>query len=163
MTNDERQDARPDRGMKRRDVLALGVGLLALAPVGAYAADEDTADAIRKMFGDAASTEGRIAITLPPLAEFGNSVPLRVAVDSPMTQADHVKRVAVFANRNPRPLVATVMFSPASGRATFDTTMRLSGTQDVIVFAEMSDGSLWRLQRRVLVTVGACDSLQMRY
>ncbi len=151
------------RDVKKRDVLAFGIALLALAPIRGLAADDDTVEAIRKAFGDATPREGRIAVTLPPLAEFGNSVPLRVAVDSPMTEADHVKRVAIFANRNPRPLVATMMFSPASGRATFDTTMRLSGTQDVIVFAEMSDGSVWKQQRRVLVTVGACDSLQMRY
>jgi len=29
--------------------------------------------------------------------------------------------------------------------------------------AEMSDHSLWRAQVRVLVTVGACDALQLRY
>lgn len=41
--------------------------------------------------------------------------------------------------------------------------MRLSGTQDVITIAELADGTLWQAQVRVLVTVGACDTLSIRY
>jgi sulfur-oxidizing protein SoxY len=146
-------------------VLGLGAGLMlvALAPLPASAGDDDAAEAIRREFGDAPMQEGRITLKLPALAESGNSVPLTVSVDSPMTERDRVRRVAVFANRNPRPLVATMIFGPRSGKPVFNTNMRLSGTQDVIVVAEMADGSRWKTAKRVMVTVGACDSLQMRY
>ena len=94
---------------------------------------------IRDTFGDVTPKTGRITLELPPLAESGNSVPLKVSIDSPMTEADHVRRVCIFANRNPRPLIATVIFTPQAGKAAFSTTMRLSDTQDVIAIAEFSD------------------------
>ena len=89
--------------------------------------------------------------------------PLAVAVDSPMTEADHVRRVGIFAEQNPRPKVAETTFTPASGAAVFDTKIRLAGTQDIVVVAEMSDGSLWSRRQKVMVVVGACTTLPARY
>ena len=151
--------------LTRRDTLRLGAGfmLVALAPLPAVASDDETAAAIRGIFGEVTAKEGRIEVTLPSLAETGNSVPLTVTVDSPMNEDDRVLRVAVFANRNPRPLIATMFFGANAGKASFNTNIRLSGTQDVIVMAEMSDGAVWQTQKRVMVTVGACDTLQTRF
>jgi sulfur-oxidizing protein SoxY len=143
--------------------LGSGLVLIALSPVRSQANDAETVSAIRELFGDARPQTGRITLSLPSLAESGNSVPLTVSIDSPMTESDHVRRVCLFANRNPRPLIATMIFGPNAGKAAFSTNMRLSGTQDVIAMAQMSDGALWTEQARVMVTIGACDSLQMRY
>jgi sulfur-oxidizing protein SoxY len=150
---------------RRTAVTGLGSSLVltALSPVRSQANDAEIASAIRELFGDARPQTGRITLSLPSLAESGNSVPLTVSIDSPMTESDHVRRVCIFANRNPRPFIAAVIFGPKSGKAMFSTNMRLSGTQDVIAMAQMSDGRLWTEQARVMVTVGACDSLQMRY
>jgi len=150
--------------MNRRTAMgSLGAGLVAIALTPGSSADEiETLTAIRSLFGEAQAKPGRVTLKLPPLAESGNAVPLTVTVDSPMTEADYVRRVGVFANRNPRPWVATVMLGPKAAKAEFSTNMRLSGTQDVIAIAEMSDGSLWSAQANVLVTVGACDSMLMR-
>jgi sulfur-oxidizing protein SoxY len=149
---------------RREAMLAIGGGiLLSLAPLPVPAADADMAAAIKQVYGDRAPNRGRITLQLPTLAETGNSVPLTMIIDSPMTVRDRVLRASVFANRNPRPLIATMIFGARAGTATFSTNMRLSGTQDVIGIAEMSDHSLWIAQSRVLVTVGACDALQMRY
>lgn len=145
-------------------MLALGGGILiSIVPLPASAADADTAAAIRQVYGDRVPNRGRITLKLPALAETGNSVPLTMIIDSPMTERDRVVRASVFANRNPRPLIAMTLFGPRSGTPTFSTNLRLSGTQDVIGIAEMSDHSLWSAQVRVMVTVGACDALQMRY
>ena len=153
------------RNLSRRSAM-LGIGggvLLSMLALPGAAADEDTAAAIKQLYGDREPTAGRISLQLPTLAESGNSVPLTLTVDSPMTATDRVLRASVFANRNPRPLIATVLFGPKYGTPTFGTNIRLSGTQDVIAVAEMSDHSLWSAQVRVLVTVGACDALQLRY
>jgi sulfur-oxidizing protein SoxY len=148
---------------RREAMLAIGGGiLLSIAPLPVQAADADTAAAIKQLYGDRMPNRGRITLQLPALAETGNSVPLTMVIDSPMTGQDRVLRASVFANRNPRPLVATMIFGARAGTPTFSTNMRLSGTQDVIGIAEMSDHSLWIAQARVLVTVGACDALQMR-
>ncbi len=154
------------RQLTRRVAVArLGAGcvLVALAPLCARGGETETMSVIRDTFGDVTPKTGRITLELPPLAESGNSVPLKVSIDSPMTEADHVHRVCIFANRNPRPLIATVIFTPQAGKATFSTTMRLSDTQDVIAIAEFSDGTIWTEQARVMVAVGACDTLQRRF
>jgi sulfur-oxidizing protein SoxY len=152
--------------LNRRDAMlgmTTGVLVLGVTSLPAWASDADTEQAIKEVFGDRFRNAGRVELKLPPLAESGNSVPLTVSVDSPMSAQDRVGRVCVFANRNPRPLIATLYFGPGSNRAVCSTNMRLSGTQDVIGIAEMSDRSLWQTQVRVLVTVGACDTLQSRY
>jgi sulfur-oxidizing protein SoxY len=152
--------------LSRRDALA-GMGatflLLTAFPLPVFAADADTAEAIKQQFDDRVAQDGKVKIKLPALAETGNSVPITVSVDSPMTDADRVARICIFANRNPRPLVTTMLFGPKAGQAAFSTNMRLSGTQDVIAIAEMADKSLWKATTRVKVTVGACDTLQSRY
>jgi sulfur-oxidizing protein SoxY len=140
--------------------LAASVVLVAM-PVSAD--DALVAEAIQQNFGDVPRNDGRVIMVLPPLAESGNTVPIQISVESPMSETDRVKRVVILATRNPRALVATMEFGPGAPRAQFSTNMRLSGTQDVITIAEMSDGSLWQAQSRVLVTVGACDTLQIRY
>jgi len=159
----EHQISPGDMKWTRRGVLAGLSASLAVISLPVLGADADTADAIKTAFGDAPRTDGKVTLTLPPLAETGNTVPLTVTVDSPMTPTDFVKRVVIFANRNPRPLIASFQFGPKAAKAVFSTNMRLSGTQDVIGVAEMSDGSLYQAQVRVMVTVGACDTLQLRY
>ncbi|PWS37716.1 thiosulfate oxidation carrier protein SoxY [Falsiroseomonas bella] len=143
----------------RRGALAAAAGLvgLSLLPKPAAAQMEPaTAAAIRKIIGERTPEEGRVQLRLPPIAENGNTVPLTVTVESPMTAADHVKAVHVFADKNPTPDVATFRFSPAMGRAQADTRIRLGQTQDVIAVAEMSDGKLYISRAEVKVTIGGC-------
>lgn len=150
--------------MNRRNALTLfGAFTVTLVPLATYGTDFTVAAAIRGRFGERPLRPGRVTLRLPTLAESGNSVPITVRVDSPMNQTDRVSQLAIFANRNPRPLIATTVFGPNAGSAAFTTNIRLNGTQDVIAVAEMSDNSLWTAQARILVTVGACDALQTRF
>ena len=64
--------------------------LLALWPAGPWATPEAVQQAIRQRIGDREPQPGGMTLTLPKIAETGNSVPLTVAVDSPMTPGDHV-------------------------------------------------------------------------
>jgi sulfur-oxidizing protein SoxY len=150
--------------MNRRDALqTLGGGMaVALLPLTSFTAEPDVAVSMRDLFGERPLRNGCVSLKLPKLAESGNSVPLTMSVKVP-NRGLTVRRACIFANRNPRPLIATVMFGPGSGSATLTTNIRLNGTHDVIAVAELSDSSLWRTQARVLVTIGACDALQTRY
>jgi sulfur-oxidizing protein SoxY len=47
----------------------------------------------------------------------GNTVPITVSVDSPMTDADYVSEVIVLADGNPNAGIATFHFTPGSGVA----------------------------------------------
>ena len=111
---------------------------------------------IRSIAGTAVPQPGRIRIELPQLAENGNSVPLELTVDSPMTEADHVRSVHILAERNPRPLVASFHFGASAGRAQLSARIRLAGTQRVIAIAVMADGSCWSAEGEVVVTSAAC-------
>jgi sulfur-oxidizing protein SoxY len=145
--------------VSRRKVLALGTGLVAVAmlPLPALASNEKVMEDIRKFTGGAEAPESSIVkLEVPEIAENGNTVPLSVSVDSPMTADNYVKRVILLAEKNPNPGVATFHFSPRSGVAEASTRMRLATTQNVIAVAELSDGSFHMTKSQVKVTIGGC-------
>jgi len=111
---------------------------------------------LREVAGGAIPRSGRVLVDTPPLADNGHSVPLRIVVDSPMTAADHVRRITILAERNPRPVVASFVLGPHSGRAEIATRIRLADIQDVLAVAQMSDGSFWMGGAHVVVTELAC-------
>lgn len=112
--------------------------------------------ALRKVVGDAPVRRGRVTLDLPPLIDNGNSVPLAVAVESPMTAADHVRAIHVFTEKNPQPNVVSAHLGPRAGRARLATRIRLADTGTVIAIAQMSDGSFWSDSAEVVVTLSAC-------
>ena len=146
--------------MKRRDFIRAGAATVAVAAAGAkaqgLAGPQDITPLIRKVTGDRTPERRDVALEIPPLAENGNSVPARIRVASPMTSADHVVAVHIFAERNPRPHVATFHLGPQSGRADISTRIRLAGTQNVTVLAELSGERFRITQAEVLVTSAAC-------
>jgi sulfur-oxidizing protein SoxY len=151
-------DALPTPATRRRFLIGAGGMVLATAlPTGrAAATPASMAAAIKVVTGEATVNKGRIAIDLPPLVENGNAVPLGIKVESPMTDADHVKAIHVFTEKNPQPNVVAFQLGPRAGRADISTRMRLADTQFVVVVAEMSDGSFWRDEIEVVVTMAAC-------
>ncbi|NNE24578.1 MAG: thiosulfate oxidation carrier protein SoxY [Rhizobiales bacterium] len=143
----------------RRQLLAVTAATatgLALSPNFASAKAEDAMAVLDKFTGGKAPAEGKVTLKMPEIAENGNTVPLSISVDSPMTADNYVKRVVIVAEGNPRPEVATLHFSPKSGVAEASTRMRLAKTQNVVALAEMSDGSFHMVKRQVKVTIGGC-------
>lgn len=145
-----------DLNRRRFLTVSSGAVMIAALPLAAYADHEDLVRARGELFGDRRIQDGRVTVTLPPIAENGHSVPLSVSVDSPMTPDDYVKRVAIFSPRNPLPNVAQFHFTPRSGKAEVSTRIRMSGTQIIQAVAEMSDGSLWGGGKETVVTLAAC-------
>ncbi len=145
--------------LTRRDTLALGAAATAAAafyPSLALAEANGSQAVIDKFTGGKAAAEGKVTLSMPEIAENGNTVPLSISVDSPMTADDYVKRVIIVSEGNPRPEVATFNFSPLSGVAEASSRMRLAKTQNVIAVAELSDGSFHMVKRQVKVTIGGC-------
>ena len=132
-----------------------GIGL-AMVVVPAAATPAAMQQAIAKVTGGAALQEGRVRIGIAPLVENGHSVPLAVSVDSPMTPAEHVRAIHVFAEKNPLPNVISVHLGPRAGRARFDTRIRLADSQTVVAVAELADGSFHAQRVDVVVTLAAC-------
>jgi sulfur-oxidizing protein SoxY len=147
------------RTFSRRQALATGTAAVLavfLAPGSAHADEAAVVAELKKLFGDKTISEGRVKIDIPQIAENGLVVPLNIDVESPMTEADYVKTLHVFAAGNPQPMVLSYQFTPASGKASASTRIRLAQTQDVIAIAEMSNGQIYKAKSQVKVTIGGC-------
>jgi sulfur-oxidizing protein SoxY len=130
--------------------------LLAMRPSSAWATPEAVEQAIRQRIGERQPQPGGMTLTLPKIAETGNSVPLTVTVDSSMTREDHVLRIHVFVPGNPEPVASTYHLGLRAGKAQISTQIRLARTQTVVALAEMSDGSVRSEAASIVVTLGAC-------
>jgi sulfur-oxidizing protein SoxY len=147
--------------LSRRQILAIGTAALAAAALPqlgarAFAAASDAEQLIKKFTGGKTPSQGRVRLDLPDIADNGNTVPMAVSVESPMTAESYVSDVLVVADGNPRAGVVSFHFSPASGVAETSTRIRLSQTQNVIAVAKMSDGTFYMATKEVKVTIGGC-------
>ncbi|QUS38723.1 thiosulfate oxidation carrier protein SoxY [Tardiphaga alba] len=145
--------------LTRRNTLAMvGIAGLAaiLAPRLSFADEKMVAAEIKKLYGDKTFESGKIKLDVPEIAENGLVVPINVEIESPMTDADYVKSVHVFAEGNPLPGVVSYKFTPACGKASASTRMRLAETQNIVCIAEMSNGKLHMAKANVKVTIGGC-------
>jgi sulfur-oxidizing protein SoxY len=102
---------------------------------------------------------GRVKLDISPLVDNGNSVPVRISVDSPMTPNDYVKQIAMFNEKNPQRDVIRAQLSPRSGKAALATRIRLANSQKLVAIAQLSDGTWWSHTVEVLVTLAACIDL----
>jgi sulfur-oxidizing protein SoxY len=141
---------------RRNALRALGTiaSIVLLPPAGAT--PTSMREAIAVFTGGAIPTEGGLRLEVPGLVENGNSVPVSVTVDSPMTEAAHVRRIAVFNEKNPQPQVAVFRLGPRSGAARIGTRMRMADSQRIVAVAELSDGSFRQHAIDVIVTLAAC-------
>jgi sulfur-oxidizing protein SoxY len=113
--------------------------------------------AIRVWTGGTPLQDGRVVIDIAELIDNGNAVPVTLAVpDSPMTTADHVTGLALFAERNPLPEVVSFQLGPRAGKAEVATRIRLATSQQLVALARLSDGSCWQQAVKVIVTLAAC-------
>jgi sulfur-oxidizing protein SoxY len=120
----------------------------------AEATPSDAKKLLADLTGEVEQQKGGVKITLPAATDQARHVPMRVSVESPMTDQDHVKAIHVVAERNPTPAVASFHLSPANGKAEISTRIRLLQTQVVVAAAEMSDGSVRVGKARCKITGG---------
>ena len=143
----------------RREFLigSAGIGMASALPLeSASATPAMLEEAIRNVIGEANLQTGKITLEVPPLVENGNAVPVTVIVDSPMSEAEHVKAIHVFNEKNPQPHVISITLGPRAGKARIATRIKLADTQRIVGIAEMSDGSFWTGEASVIVTIAAC-------
>jgi sulfur-oxidizing protein SoxY len=142
--------------LDRRTFLAGAAAITVLPLAPAHATPEAMAAAIKEVVGDVAIREGRVKLDLPPLIENGNTVPLTVSVESPMTESDHIKAIHVFNEKNPQPHVFDARLGPRNGRATIATRIKLGDSQKIVAIAETSSGEFYSASADVIVTLAAC-------
>ncbi|MBS7542517.1 SoxY-related AACIE arm protein [Ancylobacter oerskovii] len=142
---------------RRGLILVGGAGLLVLALPPARALTRPSLqEAVNGFTGGTPVETGKVKLDVPPLVENGNAVGVTVTVESPMTAGDHVRRIALFNEKNPQADVAVFTLGSRAGRARIATRIRLATSQTLIAVAELSDGSYWSSSANVIVTLAAC-------
>ena len=145
--------------LTRRVFVISAAAASVLPAVKAFATVDDATQAVGKILGNQKAKVGRVTLEIPPLVENGNLVTMKVAVKSPMTQADYVRAIHIVAEGNPLPNVVSFYLSPRAGLAAITTRIRLGDSQRVRAIAQMSDGSFWQGDAATLVTLAACTEV----
>ena len=115
--------------LRRRLLWALGLGWGATPVLFAQHVPQE--ELLRPYVGINAVQKGRVRLEIARLADNGFNVPLKVSVASPMTAQDHVRRLLLLSNRNPRSLMAAFEFGSSSDQVLISTRVRLGGSQTV--------------------------------
>jgi sulfur-oxidizing protein SoxY len=141
-----------------RTALGLAGGTMAVRSSLALPDDDAAKETklVEQLIGRPAVISPRVHLSMPPAFANGYRVPMTLSVDSPMTEADHVRVVHVLAPKNPIVPAAEFHFTPHSGAAVISTRMRLAQSQVVLAVAEMSDGSLLMARTWVKVEINGC-------
>jgi len=142
----------------RRQVMigAGAAGGLIILPRETFATTELRDSKLLEFTGGAPVKDGRVSLTIPKVAENGLSVYTTVEVESPMTEADHVRAIHILSEKNPIAHLLTWHLGPRAGVAKVSTNIRLAASQQVTALAEMSDGTFWQDRQDVIVTIAAC-------
>lgn len=157
--------------INRRTFLVSATAAAGLTPLLVYAETSSTEtsgvsghersqkffDDFARLVGNATPVEGKITVDLPEVADNGNFVPITISIDSPMTDADHVKAIHILATANPVAHIATFHLSPINAVARVQSRIRLAKTEDVVTLAELSNGEMLIATTNVKVTIGGCD------
>jgi len=115
---------------------------------------EDAIKAITE--GKEVKESDKIKLSVPEIAENGAVVPVKVEVESPMSEKEHVKSIHVLNSKNSNARCADIMLTPANDKAYFSTRVKLAETQEIIALIALSDGTFMKAGKSIKVTIGGC-------
>jgi sulfur-oxidizing protein SoxY len=112
-------------------------------------------------FEERAITEGTaqnvLEIKAPFRAEDATVVPISIHTRVDQSSDNYIRRIHVYVDKNPLPLVGVFEFTPASGRADLAMRVRVDDFSFVRAIAEMNSGELYMAKSFVRAT-GACSA-----
>jgi sulfur-oxidizing protein SoxY len=135
--------------------VAAGAGLLRPQAVmaawseAAFAAKEVPGALSALMGSDTTEANDSINIKAPDIAENGAVVPITISTD----MAD-IESIALIAEKNPSPLVASFDLGPGA-KGFVSTRIKMGKTGDVVAVVK-SGGKLYSNRKGVKVTIGGC-------
>jgi predicted secreted protein len=139
--------------LARRTCLA-GLGAVAagaLSAPHALAAVEPNSQAELQARGLQASG---IDVTLPPLADNSNAIPLQFMLQAPAGKL--LLGFEIIAPENPNRVILRLTLGQAQTRFKFSTRIRLAMSQEVWVLAHLNDGTSLGRATHTVVTATAC-------
>jgi sulfur-oxidizing protein SoxY len=118
--------------------------------------NEEVARILKSLFGNRPIRKGHVSLDMPAVAEDGRVVPVIIESDLPMTADQHVKGVHLIVDHNPDAHLAAFHLTPAIGRVSISTRIKMKRTTWVRAMVETSTGEVWADYARVLVTLNGC-------
>ena len=153
------EKTRPPR-LTRRTVLTAAVagsaGFVSATLASPLPPSDDAVELVKQLTGKIPTASERLHLMMPRDFPNGYTVPLTLAIDSPMTESDHVRHVSVLAPRNPLVEVVTFHFVAQRSEPRISMRIRLAQPQYVLAVAEMNDGALLMTETWVEVATNGC-------
>ncbi len=136
--------------------------LLLLLPTLAWAEGDDTTwnTTLKSQFfaGKALEeSDAVIELEVPYRAEDPAIVPVRVSGKFAQTQDKYIKKIWMFVDKNPFPLVGEFEFFPESGKADLAMRIRVNTYSNIRAIAETNDGKL-TMTKKFVKASGGCSA-----
>ncbi len=98
-----------------------------------------------------------LKLKVPILAEDATVVPISVHTKIPQTNELYIKKIHIFVDKNPIPLVGAFEFTPDSGKADLAMRIRVDAHNYVRAIAELNTGELY-MEKSFIKAKGACSA-----
>jgi len=98
-----------------------------------------------------------LEVKAPYAAEDSTIVPISIHTKIPQTEDKYIKKMHVFVDKNPLPLVGEFEFTPRSGRADLAMRIRVDDFSYVRAIAELNTGELY-MAKSFVRAKGACSA-----
>jgi len=103
------------------------------------------------------TTQNILEIKAPYTAEDASIVPVSIHTNIAQQADNYIKKLHVYVDKNPVPLVGVFEFTPASGRADLAMRIRVDDFSYVRAIAEMNNGDLY-MAKTFVRAKGACSA-----
>jgi sulfur-oxidizing protein SoxY len=130
--------------------------LAATGPEDPEVPNEEIARILDKISGGRPIRRAHVSLDMPLVAEDGRVVPVIIETDLPMTAQEYVRAVHLIVDHNPDPHLAAFHLTPALGKVSISTRIKMKRTTWVRAVLQTSSGDVWADYARVLVTLNGC-------
>lgn len=118
--------------------------------------NEEVARILKRVSGGRPIRRGHVSLDMPLVAEDGRVVPVIIETDLPITAEQYVKAVHLIVDHNPDAHLAAFYLTPALGKVSISTRIKMKRTTWVRAILETSSGDVWAGYSRVLVSLNGC-------
>ncbi len=98
-----------------------------------------------------------LQLKAPVAAEDATVVPISIHTHIPQTPELYIKKISIFVDKNPMPVVGFFEFTPDSGKADLAMRIRVDTFSYVRAVAELNTGELY-MTKRFVKAKGACSA-----
>jgi sulfur-oxidizing protein SoxY len=118
--------------------------------------NEEVARILKEVSGGRPIRRGHVSLDMPLVAEDGRVVPVIIETDLPMRAEDYVEAVHLVVDHNPDAHLAAFHLTPALGKVSISTRIKMKRTTWVRAILKTSTGEVWAGYSRVLVSLNGC-------